>query len=103
MRVIHRTFNLYRPLTNEVRVSIDSLVVDFSKTCSLSELIELHSVLTIENFQPILINSENQVVDGNKRLLVAIMNDWSKVPVIREGGYGKIDLDVLFGSSKKVA
>jgi hypothetical protein len=103
MRLTHHTLNLHHPLTNEVRVSIDSLVVDFSKTCSLNELIRLHSALTIENFQPLLINSENQVVDGNKRLLVAIMNDWSKVPVIREGGYGKIDLDILFSSPMKVA
>jgi hypothetical protein len=103
MRLVHHTLNLHRTATNQVIVPIDSLVLDASKRCSLNELLEFLSMVRIDNFQPILINAENQVVEGNKRLLVAIMKGWKTIAVVKEGGYGMIDLDFLCGSEKKVA
>jgi hypothetical protein len=101
----HSNYNLriHNPQPSQVMVLIDSLVVDGSKTCSLFDLLDLLSVLTMGNFQPILINSENQVVDGNKRLLVAIMKGWNQVPAVKEGGYGVIDLDFMCNPLKKIA
>lgn len=91
------------PHPSQVMVSIDSLVVNGSKTCSLIDILDLLSVLTMGNFQPILVNNENQVVDGNKRLLVAILKGWTQVPAVKEGGYGVIDLDFMCNPLKKIA
>lgn len=75
-------------------VNIESLIIDSSVIRTLNEILKKEAELDFDHIPPIKIDSNGRIIDGVKRYLVLIKNNYTQVPVVQENMGKKIYLSL---------
>lgn len=76
-------------------INIDSVIIDDTKTRSLTEIRNKELELDFNNIPPITIDMKGNIVDGLKRYLVLNKLGYDRIPVRRDNKRGKIHISYM--------
>lgn len=76
-------------------INIDSVIIDDTKTRSLTEIRNKELELDFNNIPPITIDMKGNIVDGLKRYLVLNKLGYDRIPVRRDNRRGKIHISYM--------